>query len=1067
MNIPYDASYGADCDWQNHKLLQIDRLPGRAYIKRWKDIKSALCNDESKQLGFQKLNGLWKFLYLAAPELSPIGFERTDFDDSTWENIEVPSHWQLKGYGKPHYTDVYYQFPVRPPFVPRANPTGIYRHIFFLDDLSRRHILRFHGVDSAFHVWINGKLAGFSKGSRLPAEFDITSLLRTGKNTIVVRVYQWSDGSYLEDQDMWWLSGIFRDVEIYEVPLVSLFDVSHEISFDDRYIDAFLKIELQIENKSEEAREVECVISIYDENDFCIENKRTNTQVAASMITNEGITLEMKNPKKWSAEIPNLYTLAIELSSKNFILEVVSLQIGFRAIEICQNNFLVNGRAIKLKGVNRHDFHPDSGRYVTKQTMLQDVLLMKQHNINAVRTSHYPNHPYFLELCDYYGLYVIDETDLETHGFEWIDESTKLANDPEWQPAFVDRIERMILRDRNHPSVIMWSLGNESAMGENLKAMAHRARYLDSSRLIHYEGDVQCEVTDVYSTMYTRMPRLLEIAKTEGKPHILCEYAHAMGNGPGGLADFQAVIDAYPRLQGAFVWEWIDHGIRRKDDRGQEWFEYGGGFGDVPNNGNFCIDGLVFPDRKPSPGLIEYKKVIEPIHTSLVDAEKLIINIDNKYDFLDLGHIELRWRIHTDGVILAEGEMHAPAIPARQSENVRIPFDLESSRKNHIYATAEKVKDLGNIGDYDEFLLMGRYENSVFLDIDYVLAEDLLWAKAGHIIATAQFEIFSALASQKQRSIRKPTQLPASFTINYARSGKKIAIFGKDSLYEFDSLRGSLESWTYKQYKLIEKGPSLSFWRAPIDNDMHILPTWCEKYFLHLFQEDAREFELRKENEEIVAGSIIWAAPPSQGWGFECRARYIIRDEHRWRLELFGKPSGNSAAFPEMIPRIGIKLRLPLGFDVIRWRGYGPGEAYCDSRSAQRIDVWKASIKQLHTPYIRPQENGNRYGTDAISITNRDGFGLAIISEKPIEFSYHDYDVNALENARYDHEIAHTPYCILNLDFAQNGIGSNSCGQDQLPPYRLKPREFDLNLEFYALYSGSSFLANAKHIGEY
>ncbi len=698
--------------------------------------------------------------------------------------------------------------------------------------------------------------------------------------------------------------------------------------------------------------------------------------------------------------------------------------------------------------------------------MLQDVLLMKQHNINAVRTSHYPNHPYFLELCDYFGLYVIDETDLETHGFEWIDESTRLVNDPEWMPAFVDRIERMVLRDRNHPSVIMWSLGNESSMGDNLKAMAYRARCLDSSRLIHYEGDAQCEVTDVYSTMYTRMPRLLEIAKTEGKPHILCEYAHAMGNGPGGLADFQAIIEAYPRLQGAFVWEWMDHGIRRRDNRGREWFEYGGGFGDVPNNRNFCIDGLVFPDRRPSPGLLEYKKAIEPIHTSLIDAENLIINIDNKYDFMDLGDIELQWRIHTNGIILSEGKMRTPAIPPRQGEKVAIPFDLESWRKNHAYERAEKAKNLANIGDCDELLSRGRYGNSVFLNIDYVLAEDMRWAKAGHVIATTQFELSSKSLFQKPRITKKPAQFPVSSSIDHEHSRQKIAIFGEDSVYEFDSLSGSLRSWIYKRHRLIEKGPSLNFWRAPIDNDMHILPNWCEKYFLHLFQEDAREFELQKESGEIIARSLIWASPPSQGWGFECNARYIIRNDRWWRMELFGKPYGNCAASPEMIPRIGIKLTLPLDFDAIRWRGYGPGEAYCDSRSAQRVDIWKASIAQLHTPYIRPQENGNRYGTDAISITDRQGFGLAIISEKPIEFSYHDYDVDALEKACYDHEIAHTAYCILNLDFAQNGIGSNSCGQDQLPPYRLKPQEFDLGLEFYALDPETSFLANAKSIGE-
>jgi len=1046
-------------DWQNPNVLHINRLPARSWLSRWTTFQDALNGDEMGQTGYMLLNGTWKFLYCEAPELSPDGFETNSFDDHTWVDMEVPSHWQLKGYGVPHYTDVYYQIPINPPYVPRANPVGLYRRKFKLEKSQNRRILRFHGVDSAFHVWINGRLAGFSKGSRLCSEFDITPYIRDDENTIALKVYQWSDGTYLEDQDMWWLSGIFRDVEIYEIPRVSIVDVYHRIFFDEEYKNATLSLQLDIDNCTDENQQLKCKILLLSQESNLVAEKLVKTYSGAHAQTQLDVSLDVIQPKKWTAETPHLYKLVIECRNEDENIEVVSLQIGFRVIEIKEGRICINGIPVKFKGVNRHDFHPDTGRYVTKQTMLHDVILMKQHNINAVRTSHYPNHPYFLDLCDRFGLYVIDETDLETNGFEWIGQSSRLADDKEWRSAYVDRIERLILRDRNHPSVIIWSLGNESGMGDNFRAMAERAKSLDATRLLHYEGDESCEIADVYSTMYTRLPHLLEIAKSSGKPHILCEYAHAMGNGPGGLADFQEVLDSYPRLSGAFVWEWIDHGIRRKNKNGLEWFEYGGGFGDVPNNGNFCIDGLLFPDRKPSPGLIEYKKVIEPVRTRIIDQRHIIVEIENRFDFLDLSFLQMQWKLHRNAKIIAEGTINMPPLLPHSKHAIEIPVD-ESVFS--VFDSSENKKQML----CDMLLDSGRYGHSVFLDIDYVLKNDTCWAHKGHVVANSQFElpVLNTPIEKLEWNTELESAIEVGSILKVSEQKNELKISYKNGGYLFDALFSSMNEWMYQDRLLIKKGPTINFWRAPIDNDMYVISSWQNKYFLHLLKEDCRVFQWHEHNGKLIIESEIWVAAPSQAWGFVCKEKYTIYSEGLWSFEISGQPFGDESHMPDMIPRIGVTFRLPRNLDTIRWRGFGPGEAYADSRMAQRVNIWEAVIDQLHTSYVRPQENGNRIGVDALSLRDKQGNGIGVLASDTIEFSCHDYEAASLEKARYNHEIERVPYLVLNLDFAQNGLGSNSCGQDQLPAYRLKPRPFAMKLVFFALDQSTEFLSNAMQI---
>ena len=997
-------------------ILQVNRLKSKAYFIPFENIENALTFKNEKSKYFKLLNGAWKFCYLNSPQESPEYFFDPNFDDSRWDDIEVPSNWQMKGYGKPQYTNLIYPFPMNPPMVPSNNPTGIYRREFFIEDLweDNEIILRFEGVDSAFDVWVNGKKTGYSTGSRLPAEFDISSFVIKGQNQLTVRVYQWCCGSYLEDQDMWWLSGIFRDVCIIGRPKTHIYDYFVKTDFDESYENGKLKNEVVFENSyghDKRNMSAECILMDDSFNEIC---KDTVEDLNLPAMSNCSLNFEMdiERPKKWTAETPNLYIMLIILKDeKGNTIEAVPSKVGFRKIEVKSGNFLVNGVPILLKGVNRHDFHPDFGRTVPYDWMLEDIIMMKKYNINAVRTSHYPNDPKFYEICDTYGIYVIEEADLECHGFELTGDINKLSNDKTWQNAYIDRIERMVERDKNHPCIIMWSLGNESGFGCNHEAMANWCHNRDNTRLVHYEGDREAKVADVVSTMYTSHEKLKELGKLDmKKPHILCEYAHAMGNGPGGLKEYQDIFYKYKRLQGGFVWEWIEHGLRKNKD-GKEYFAYGGDFNDVLNDSNFCIDGLVHPDHTPTPGLLEYKRVIQPVNVEPVELEKGKIKITNLYDFIDLSHLIMSYGIYADGETIQSGSIQIPQINPRESKEVTIPYKINKIKKNTEY----------------------------WLNITFSLACDTDYAKMGHVVAFEQFKLpFENDENEtKDINLMKPVRIK--------ENNIELEIIGEDFKIAFNHINGKIVKLTYKGVSMIESGPSLNLWRAPIDNDMYIVKTWKQNY-IDMVQDSIEFFDYEILDKNVVKVYVnIDTAPPTLDWRINTKFIYTIYDDGTICLTVVGCPAGN---LPDTLPRIGIKMELKEDLNFVTWYGRGPGESYCDSKLANPVGVYKKTVSELYTSYIKPQENGNRTDVRWVSIVNNSGLGLLIDGKELFNFSASYYDVKNLENARHEYDLIKQNKVFLNLDLKHQGLGSNSCGPGPLPQYTLKPEKFKFELRF-------------------
>jgi beta-galactosidase/evolved beta-galactosidase subunit alpha len=787
--------------WENPRQYSINRLPGRSYF-----VPVAPRGDKIDYLNRQAssrvttLNGQWKFHLSPTVQSSPAGFEAEQFDSSEWADIAVPGHWQLQGFEAPHYTNVQYPFPVDPPFVPTANPTGCYRRTFSLSaGQVNDHVthLRFEGVDSCFKVWVNGQFIGLSKGSRLPAEFDVSDAVRAGENVIAVQVVKWSDGTYMEDQDMWWLSGIFRDVYLLTRPTTFIRDVAVQTQVDRSGTQASVAIKI-------EAAGTEAGLGHATVRATLLRKGQTVATSAGSVFGANGhahVGFVVDSPDFWTAETPNLYELRVELVEKDGnVSEVIPLRIGLREVRIEAGQIKVNGRKVMFRGVNRHESHPERGRAVTVEDMLVDIRLMKQHNVNSVRTSHYPNDPRWYALCDEHGLWVMDECDLETHGFGYDDKT--LANpvhNIDFFNACVDRMERMVLRDRNFASVIIWSLGNESGLGEAHRRMKAAANRIDPTRPIHYETDLTQDVTDIFSTMYASVERVHQIGRGHvevdhygrklsptayaHKPYLQCEYVHAMGNGPGGLKEYWDAFYAHDRVHGGFVWEWCDHGIARKLPDGRTWYAYGGDFGEQPHDGNFVCDGLVFPDRTPSPGLADVAWHYSPVQMRASSGAG-VVEVVNRYNFRDTTHLKATAELVVDGKPSKGLEVDVPVIAAGEVGEWRVRLPLESAEAGSRLDIRLRVTD----------------------------------TESGHDLITQQFPIAEAA-----KPIKRPVK---SVAVKVEEAGAAIRITGENLDVHFDRTFGLIKSLCAGGRTLLVDGPRPAFWRAPMDNDRNIVHTW-------------------------------------------------------------------------------------------------------------------------------------------------------------------------------------------------------------------------------------------------
>lgn len=1004
-------------DWQNKNVIHKKRLrPHCTFVPYGSsDAAQAAVRGESDLI--LSLDGQWKFFYSETPGLAPEGFELPEYDVAGWDEITVPGCWQFFGYGIKNYIPRDYPFPVDPPFVPQENPTGCYRTEFSLPCgwSGKRVSIVFDGVCSSFHLYINGVFAGFSQGSHLPAEFDITALLRPGLNTLAVRVYQWSYSTYLESQDMWRFNGIFRGVRLVARGEAMIRDIFVKTAFiNEDYNDARLNIDVELDGAL-----TGCFVeaSLTDESD----RELMCTVVAAE--PDVKISKIINSPLKWSAEEPNLYKLLLTLRSREVVFEAINLNVGFRQVEIKDAMLLVNGKQVKLKGVNRHDTHPDLGYAVSYDAMVKDIILMKRHNINTVRTSHYPNDPRWLELCDRYGLYVIDETDLETHGFKTTGDIAEISNDPSWEELYLERAERMVERDKNHPSIIIWSLGNESGSGCNHRAMARWIKGRDATRPILYEGALEDDYVDINTRMYSSVDicRKVGMRSDDPRPFFLCEYAHAMGNGPGSLADYQDLFYKYDRLIGGCVWEWADHGMRSIDGQGREYFKYGGDFGDWPNGGFFCIDGLCTTDREPHTGLINFKKVIEPVQAEDVDVAVGKVRLINRLDITDLSHLQGYWTVYRDGAVWDGGMFELPFIAPHGKKIVSLVYERP---------------------------VIDGYE--YILDLSFRLKRDTLWAKSGYELAHTQLPF----PVKKQKRTIPLSKMEPVAAID---AGGKITVKGNGFSVRFCKTGGTLESLCFRGSEMIYRGPKLNVWWAPTDNDWSrgcgVEMIWRKAGLDHL-RHYVKRVELT-EATEYFAKIMVEArlATPGLYPAFDVLYVYTVYGSGDITIAAEVKPGKITLqeGLPEL-PKIGLQMMLMPGYEYIDWYGRGPHESYSDRKESAFVGIYGGSVDEQFENYVHPQENGNKTDVRWVSLTNQRGMGLIADGTQLINVSVRHYTDDNLTQARHTNELERIDEIVLNLDHLVSGVGSGSCGPQTLEKYRVKPEQtaFSIRLRPYS-----------------
>ena len=1040
-------------DWENEQMFGINKEAPHSHYVPFQTVKQATADVMVLSPFVVDLNGKWKFSWVKHPDLRPVNFYKPEFNVSYWDEIDVPADWQTRGYDVPIYTNVRYPFVASPPKVMEPapdnftahrnpNPVGSYRRDFEIpaDWNGREVIIHFAGVKSAFYIWVNGRKVGYSQESMTPAEFNITQYLVQGKNVMAVEVYRWSDGSYLEDQDFWRLSGIYRDVYLYSVPKIHLWDFSMKPAFNETMTEAEVNFALNFRNYGGSGSAT-CEIYLSEYGKIPGEQNKVatvsvkNGSAKKPLLLNEKITV--KNPKLWSAEKPNLYRVYFVMKNESGqITEVLSSHYGFRKIEIKDQQLWVNGKSVLFKGVNRHEHDPFDGRNVSRQSMIRDVELFKQFNINTVRTCHYPDHIDFYKLCDIYGVYVIDEANIESHGMGYGEQS--LAKDPKWERAHVDRVVRMLERDKNFPSIIIWSLGNEAGGGVNFEACYAAVKARDTERPVHYER--HNEIADIESVMYPKVEWMDETgAKDNPKPFIICEYAHAMGNAVGNLQEYWDVIEKHKRLIGGCIWDWVDQGLAKPvpGKEGEYFYAYGGDFGDYPNDGNFCINGLTTPDRQITAKMEEVKKVYQYIAFEPVDLLRGEIKIINKYQFNNLQKFNLSYELECDGKIIQANGIHSIDVEPGASKTITIPLVKPELKPGSEY----------------------------FLKVKFTLRTDEIWAKAGHTVAWEQFKIpydvpeFTASAesipnltveeddnevkiSGKYFSLVFGKKVGTITDLNYFNT--EILKSEKEFRYNFRRRRDQPPAPPTLSYETIA-GPVLNLYKAPVDNDRPYMMPW----------RNAELWNLTTEVQNITVNSIrpnateISVDMKSSAKDFSVVSNITYTVYGNGTIDITATLTPDQTEWP--LPKLGYILQLPEGFENVEYFGAGPFENYIDRKRSAAIGRYQTTVDDMFVPYIRTQDCGNRCDVRWITVTNRTGSGILISAKNQMDFSALHYTPLDLDKANHPYELVKRKETILSVDVAHNGLGGASCGPPPMDRYLLKTEktEFSYSIRPY------------------
>lgn len=1010
-------------EWDNVKVLQVNREQPHTSMMVYGSKDKAQTFDKTQSDFYKSLNGQWKFSWAKNPTQRPADFYQTTFDDSDWKTIPVPSNWEMQGYGIPVYTNQKYPFEIENLEAPKEwNPVGSYRHPFTLPQnwKDREVLINFDGVQSAFYLWINGEKVGYSQGSRTPGEFNITKYLKKGENQLAVEVYRWSDASYLEDQDFWRLSGIFRDVYLWSTPKTHIRDFVTTATLHDSYSKGLFQLKGEIVSKVKEA--VTLSYDLKDAGGTSLVSGDIPLKVSKGSIEFSSPQYTIDNINQWNAETPYLHDLFITLKdNKGAVLEVIPQKVGFRQIEIKAGKLLVNGVQVLFKGVNRHEHHPENGHYVTREDMLRDIILMKQNNINAVRTCHYPNTPEWYELCDQYGMYLMDEGNIETHGFGNTNDNL-LSNSPDWKAAYLDRVQRMVYRDRNHTSVIIWSMGNESGDGPNVKACYEWVNQTDASRPFLYEGTTRKhgrDYADIYSRMYDTPEECAKVIREKSDmPFILCEYTHAMGNSNGNLKEYWDLVYADNNFQGGFVWDWMDQGLKQPVPQAYQstaandhFYAYGGWWENaraIHHDGNFCMNGLLASDWTPHPGLNTIKYFYRNIHVEAVSLEQYRFKITNWYDFsyankMLSGH----WSLLENGEVILKGDLESLDIPARGSRIVELDLKDFKTKKDKEY----------------------------FITFSFQLKKDTFFAEKGYELAWDQFQL-------PVSSSEATVNVVSDSAPQWREDGRDVFVWGDGFSILFDKLTGRMEKYYLDEALIIKRGPQPDFWRVPTDNDRGAVKSGKRKLPQLGIWKEANEWLTDDFTIETVGQTIVITANGKLPLvAAEYTQTYTVYGNGEVDVDCQYKAGDRQLP---MVPRQGTELVISPSYDQVKWYGPGKYPTYQD-RNVEKVGIYSSSVEDSWVEYSKPQENGYKTDTRWFSLTNSTGTGLRITGESVIGFGVSHYSKDDIQKSDYSFELTRRPEIFLNVDHKQMGIGgTTSWLMDAFPrkDYRLKNEDY-------------------------